>query len=146
MSPDPSLPVVIVAEDDSNDLLLLQHTFAGLGVTLAVATFGNGADVIDFFHRVCVEESPVRPRLLLLDLHIPQIDGCGVIAWARRQKALAALRIVVVSGSGDSIDVKRAESLGANRVLRKPIEEGILLAELKRLGEPPRAEPTARPV
>ena len=68
---------------------------------------------------------------------MPQIDGCGVVAWIRRQPALRAWLVVVVSGSGDSEDVRRVLAIGADRVLEKPANEADLRPEITRLNEHP---------
>lgn len=129
-----ALPVILVAEDDPDDLILLKSALADANVQNPVHTFGNGSDLIDFllrFSGATETAAPTsRPRLLLLDLHLPQIDGCGVIAWVRKQTALRGLRIVVISGSGDSTDVKRAVALGADKVFVKPISDEALRAEI----------------
>lgn len=139
MSSTQPLPVILIAEDDPNDLELLERALLGAGAPQPFKAFGNGADVIHFLRELCAtaagDEVPL-PRLLLLDLHIPQVDGCGVVAWIRKQKALASLRVVVISGSGDSKDVQRAEVLGADRLLLKPVPEAALAAEIRRLDEP----------
>ncbi len=129
-------PTILIAEDDPNDLVLLQMSLAAAGATHPTKIFGNGAEVIQFLRDHCVtaeRADAIGPRLLFLDLHLPQIDGCGVIAWIRRQKVLTELRIVVVSGSSDSLDVKRAEALGASRILTKPPAVDALRAELAQL-------------
>lgn len=132
-------PTILVAEDDPNDRTLMLAALAAAGATPPVQTFGNGTEVIQFLREICAKAATADvawPRLLFLDLHLPQIDGCGVIAWIRRQKLLAGLHIVVVSGSGDSMDVKRAEALGANRILTKPPSVEVLREELTRSTAP----------
>ncbi len=142
MSSAAPLPPILVAEDDPNDLVLLQHALQDAGANHPIMAFGNGAEIIQFLRAACshdTEQGPPRPRLLFLDLHMPQVEGCGVIAWIRKQKALDGLRVIVVSGSGDSQDMQRADALGADRLLVKPPTEHDLRAELARLAEPPPA-------
>lgn len=138
MSDEPSPPAILVAEDDPNDLILLRMALEKAGSTHVLQSFGNGAEVIQFLRQFSMPaegNAPSLPRLLFLDLHLPQIDGGGVIAWIRRQKYLAGLRIVVVSGSGDPLDAKQATALGADRLLVKPPPVEALLAEIARLDE-----------
>lgn len=146
--PSPStLPAILVAEDDPNDFFFLQTALRQAGLKNPLVTFGNGLEVIEHLKRMCRAEAPGAttelPCLLFLDLHLPQIDGCGVIAWARKQPQLRQLRIVVISGSGDSEDTRRALALGASRVLMKPATEPDLAEELARLNqtERPRLAP-----
>lgn len=129
-----ALPDIFIAEDDPNDAFLLKAALAGAGVQNPVTTFGNGLEVIEFLKRICrAEAGSPKPRLLLLDLDLPQIGGCSVIAWARKQPELHALRIIVLSGCGDSLDAKSAAALGADLLWRKPATEAALAAEVARL-------------
>jgi CheY-like chemotaxis protein len=146
MSSAPIFSAILVAEDDPSDLFLFERALAAAGCTERPLVFGNGAELIEHLRLICHEaDARARPRLLFLDLHIPQVDGGGVIAWVKRQKELAGLRIVVASGSGDSSDARRAESLGADVVVTKPVSDALLRAELRRLGEPPRVDHVASP-
>lgn len=129
-----ALPEILVAEDDPNDLELLKNALAGAAIRNPVVTFGNGMEAIEFLKRICVVEAAApRARLLLLDLHLPQIDGHSVIAWARKQPALSRLRIVVLSGSDDTREVKSAAALGADLLWHKPATSAALAAEVARL-------------
>lgn len=136
----PVVPTILIAEDDSNDTLLLQAHLAKAGSTHPMQHFGNGAEVIQFLRETsaAVEGGAALPHcVLFLDLHLPQVDGCGVLAWARRQKTLANLRIVILSGSGDSRDMQRAAALRPDRMLVKPASYEALATELDYLAGKP---------
>jgi len=140
MRSNPALPDLLVAEDDPNDLYLLQAALERADIRNPLTTFGNGTEVIEFLKRVAtIEAGAPRPRLLLLDLHLPQIDGCSVIAWAKKQPALRRLRIVVLSGSADHMDRKSATALGADLLWLKPADDAALIAEVARLNDAARA-------
>ncbi len=53
---------------------------------------------------------------------MPGTDGFEVLKWVREQPGLAALRIVVLTGSQDVRDVNKAYQLGANSFLVKPVD------------------------
>jgi two-component system response regulator len=130
------VPTILIAEDDPNDALMLQVTLEQAGATQPILNFGNGAEIIQFLRELAaaVEGGAAMPRcLLFLDLHLPQVDGCGVLAWAKRQKALAGLRIIILSGSGDSMDMERAAALNPDRLLVKPAKASVLTPELEYL-------------
>lgn len=132
----PVVPTILLAEDDPNDMLLLQANLAEMGSTHPMQHFGNGAEVIQFLREIAaaVEGGAHLPHcVLFLDLHLPQVDGCGVLAWARRQKALGNLRIIILSGSGDSKDMQRAAALRPDRMLVKPATGPALATELEYL-------------
>ena len=59
------------------------------------------------------------PALMFLDLRMRGLGGFGFLEWARQQKGLQPLTIVVLSNSNEPEDVQRALSLGAHRYLVK---------------------------
>lgn len=113
---------ILIAEDDPLDVELLRNTFAALGVENPVSVFSNGAELIEYLRPHGDTTANEAPSLLFLDVHLPQIDGFGVIAWIRRQRTLATLNIVVLSGSSSESDRQQALNLGANRFLLKPAD------------------------
>lgn len=139
MSSLAALPTILIAEDDPNDLELMQRALAEVGLRNPVLTFGNGTQVIEHLKR-CVQpeaDDSKLPGLLFLDLHLPQIDGRGVIAWVKHHPVLRRLRVVVVSGSSAPADMHAAAGLGADRVLVKPAGNAVLAEEITRLNSAP---------
>jgi CheY-like chemotaxis protein len=62
------------------------------------------------------------PRLVLLDLKMPRVDGFEVLRWIRGQPRLAGLRVVVLTSSTDVRDVNLAIQSGADSFLIKPAD------------------------
>src|SRR5262249_39116010 len=72
------------------------------------------------------------PKLILLDLKMPGLDGFEVLKWIRSQPGLKGLIVVVLTSSDHIRDVNEAYSLGANSFMVKPMDfENIV--ELSRL-------------
>ena len=94
------------------------------------------------------EEHPL-PFLVLLDLKLPYRDGFEVLEWIRGQPGLAELVVVMLTGSGEARDRKRALELGARAYLVKPASVDDMRRLLGSLGEPaataaPAAPPSER--
>jgi len=116
---------ILLAEDDPNDVLLLERAFrkAGLGECLRVVCDGEQAvDYLAGRGTYADRERFPLPFMLLLDLKMPAIDGFGVLQWLRAQPALKQLLVVVLTSSNLQADVDRAYGLGANSYLIKPID------------------------
>ena len=110
-------PIILVVEDDVDDRDLIRWAFEGCRdpVELRFATTGPEALEVLFSHR-----NRRRPRLILLDLNIPQIDGREIIRRVRDHPAGRSIPIVVFTGSEDLDDVTRSYELGANSYFAKP--------------------------
>ncbi len=125
MTPASSLrrPVVLYAENDENDALLMQACWkrAGLEPTLRVVEDGYAAKEYllgegRFADRV---ENPF-PTLVLLDLSMPGCTGLEVLGWVRAQPRFADLPVLILSLSNQERDRTDALRLGASDYVVKP--------------------------
>ena len=121
----PEQPVILLAEDREDDILLIRQAFHKGGINVPLFVVRNGEEVVaylkgegKFFNR---EEYPL-PSLLLLDLKMPRMDGFEVLKWIRTQPGLNTLRVVVLTSSERIRDVNIAYNLGANSFLVKPMD------------------------
>jgi two-component system cell cycle response regulator len=73
------------------------------------------------------------PDLVLLDLHMPGLDGYAVVAAARSDPALTAVPIIAVTASAMTGDRERALTAGFNSYLAKPVSISVLKTEIARL-------------
>jgi CheY-like chemotaxis protein len=115
---------ILLADDDSNDVLLLERAFnkAGLGEWLRVVRDGDQAiDYLSGNGTYADRDQFPLPFLLLLDLKMPGTDGFEVLQWIRNQADLKRLLVVVLTSSNLQADVDRAYELGANSYLVKPV-------------------------
>ncbi|MEY2430113.1 MAG: hypothetical protein QOJ40_2998 [Verrucomicrobiota bacterium] len=149
---------ILLAEDDPNDVLLIQRAFQKAGLRDALKVTRDGGQAIDYLggHGIYADrERFPRPFLLLLDLKMPGTDGFEVLQWVRKQPDLKRLLVVVLTSSNLQSDVDRAYELGANSYLVKPVsfEEMVAMiqrfeiywTEINRTPSSPAAASAARP-
>ena len=74
-----------------------------------------------------------RPDLILLDLHMPGLDGFGVVREIRLDSELAATPVVALTASAMQGDRERAMSAGFTGYISKPISLRALRSEVERL-------------
>ena len=116
---------ILLAEDDPNDVLLIQRAFAKAGLKDVLKIVRDGEQAIDYLSGRGVYADRERyplPYLLLLDLKMPGTDGFEVLQWLRGEPELRRLLVVVLTSSNLQADVDRAYELGANSYLVKPVE------------------------
>jgi len=116
--------VILLAEDDPNDVLLIRRAFEKAGLRDTLKVVDDGEQAINYLSGTGPyadrERFPV-PFLLLLDIKMPGTDGFEVLQWARAEPDLKRLLIVVLTSSNLQADVDRAYELGANSYLVKPV-------------------------
>lgn len=114
-------PVCVVDDDAAvcNSLSVVLETHG-----YAVRTYASGAEFL-------ADERHRQAGLLIIDQHMPGLDGLDVVAALRRQTA--ALPIVLITGRLDAGIAERADKLGVTTVLEKPFSVSRLV-ELVRAG------------
>jgi len=115
---------LLLAEDDDDLRGVLSVALARGGFNVVTAGDGEAA-------RQLFDSTPCDA--VVLDLHMPAVDGFAVIEHVRRSAVRAATPIVVVSGSNGGLGETRALQLGANIYLAKPVNADALIEELGRL-------------
>jgi two-component system response regulator len=124
----PSLRPLLVADDDPDDLFFTKRILLKAGVKNPLVALQDGEEVISFLKSADPEPGAAAPSpcLLVLDIKMPRCGGFEILVWTRRQKAWRDLKIVMLSGSDEPRDRKRAADLGANGYLVKPAEADSL--------------------
>lgn len=117
--------VILVAEDNEDHVMMIRRAFRQSGLVNPVQVVRDGEEAIAYLKGdgpyANRAEYPL-PCLLLLDLKMPNKNGFEVLEWLRSQPALSALRVVVLTTSGEMNDINRAYQLGANSFLTKPVD------------------------
>lgn len=73
-----------------------------------------------------------RPDLVVADLRMPKLDGPGLCAAMRADRALRDVPVIILTGVRDAESAKRCLEAGAREVLLKPIQPGPLLESVSR--------------
>ena len=110
---------VLVVDDDASIRAAVRDVLEGEGI--AVETAANGADALEKVTRH-------RPRLVLLDMRMPVLDGWG-FATALRERGLA-LPVVVMTAAADAS--RWADEIGAIGVVPKPFGVAELVSAVHR--------------
>jgi CheY-like chemotaxis protein len=113
-APPPHCPVLIVEDDDDlREMMAHMLTIEGF----EAATVANGREALEYL------QNAVRPRVILLDLMMPVMDGWE---FRRQQKAdpdIAPVPVIVLS----ALDQARASAVDAAAFLKKPLDFDRLL-------------------
>ena len=129
--------VILLAEDDPNDVLLIQRALQRSNIVNTLQVVRDGADAVAYLNgdlQYGDRERYPLPVLLLMDLKMPRKSGLEVLEWLRQQTGgLRRLPVVVLTSSNQSLDINRAYDLGANSYLVKPAGFDSLLELVKNL-------------
>jgi CheY-like chemotaxis protein len=136
--PNLTSAVILVAEDDENDVLLIKRAFHQAQFETQLHVVQTGEEAIAYLKGDQPfgdrEKCPI-PSLILLDLKMPRKNGFEVLAWVRQNPEYNHLPIVVLTSSQESADINHAYALGANSYLVKPASFHSLADMINRLRE-----------
>ena len=127
---------VLLAEDDANDVLLIQRAFQKTNIANPLRVVRDGEEALAYLsgqEPYADRDRHPLPVLLLLDLKLPRKSGFEVLQWLRQQSRLKRLPVVVLTSSNQNPDINKAFDLGANSYLVKPGGLDSLLELVKNL-------------
>lgn len=127
---------ILVVEDDTDDLFLLQKAFEKSGLTKELMIARDGEMAIE----VLSNGNSEQPALVILDLKLPRKSGFEVLEWMGARGVLTRMRVIVLSSSTVPSDVQRAYALGVISYHAKPAhfqELKALAAEICRFWREP---------
>jgi CheY-like chemotaxis protein len=129
---------MLVAEDDPNDIFLLQRALTKSGLPIKARFFRDGDEALDYLRGAPPYSDPKAhplPRVLLLDIKMPRKNGFDVLEEVRSTPGLQRLVAVMFSSSAQERDIDHAYDLGANAYVVKPANNSELAAVLRRIHE-----------
>jgi CheY-like chemotaxis protein len=120
-------PRVLMIDNNLGDQQLVRIAFDEARIPVDLIQAMDGKEGQEALRRTADGAEP-PPRVVLLDLNMPRMDGREVLIWARSQPALSELRIVVLTSSHVPRDREDCLALGATDFVVKPTDFDAYLA------------------
>jgi CheY-like chemotaxis protein len=131
-----TITTVLVAEDNEDDAIIMQHAFKQNGLMRPPQIVRDGADAIAYLHGDGIYADRIvhtYPNILILDLKMPRVSGFDVLEWINEHPDYRVIPTIVWSASADRRDVKHAFCLGAHGYLCKPTSFDEFVAMVGRM-------------
>jgi two-component system, response regulator len=116
---------VLLVEDNPSDLELALLAFDRGGFVNAVDVVRDGAEALEYLYRTgrYAGRSPHDdPRVVLLDVKLPLVDGPEVLRRVKTDPRTRHLPVVMLTTSAEDRDMRRCYSYGANSYIVKPVD------------------------
>lgn len=136
MSLNKKLPIILVAEDDADDRLMMREALEEDLIVENLRFVEDGEELMDYllhtgqykdFHKF------PRPGLILLDLNMPKKDGREALREIKANPKLRQIPIVVLTTSRAEEDIYRTYDLGVNSFISKPVSFEALVSLMQTL-------------
>jgi CheY-like chemotaxis protein len=137
MKPTPEPALLLLAEDDSDDRLLIKDALDECHWAGELRCVENGEELLDYLrHRGAYQATaPPCPGLILLDLNMPRKDGRQALREIRADPVLRRIPVVVLTTSKADTDIATLYELGANSFISKPVRFEDLVSVMRLLGQ-----------
>lgn len=129
--------MILLVEDNPDDeelalRALRKHNFAN-----PVIVMRDGVEALDFLFaqgRHSGRDLSVMPRLILLDVKLPRLNGLEVLQRLRADPRTRLLPVVMLSSSSEMADISGSYRRGANSYVRKPVDFNEFVELMEVLG------------
>jgi two-component system, response regulator len=116
---------ILLVDDSKDDVDLTLHALRAENLANRVFVARDGEEAIDFLF--CTGPHAQRsfdypPRLVLLDLKLPKVDGLQVLKQVKSDPRTRNICVVLMTSSREERDMASGYNLGANSYLQKPVD------------------------
>jgi len=118
-------------EDNPRDAELTLRAFRKHNLANSVSVAHDGVEALDILFD---PDGAERPRVILLDLKLPKLDGLEVLRRLKSDDRTRSIPVVVVTSSNQDPDIKTAYELGANSYVVKPVDFESFMKTMSELG------------
>lgn len=128
-------PVILLAEDDPGHARLIEINLRDAGVDNEIIWLRDGQHVLDYLGGSgdAPRRCPGVRYLLLLDLHMPRINGIEVLSWIRRHHTFRRLPVVILTTTDDPREVDLCHRLGCSMYITKPVDYDRFASAMRQL-------------
>ena len=127
---------ILLAEDSETDAEMTIRALQGKNLTNRLVRVKDGAEALDFiFRRGAYSDRPAGlPKLLLLDLKMPKVDGIEVLREVKSAEETKSMPVVVLTSSAEERDIAASYMLGVNSYIVKPVDFVKFVDEVAKAG------------
>ena len=136
MTPNRDIDILLV-ENDSSDAELTIHTLRKNNLANSIQVVEDGEEALDFlFCRSRYEDRSIldRPKVILLDLKLPKIEGLEVLRALKNDVATKAIPVVILTSSREPKDLLVGYRLGASAYVQKPVDFDQFRQTIREIG------------
>lgn len=114
---------ILLVEDNLNDAELSLYALKKFKIANSIYHARDGEEALAYLFGAPLTENIVQtPRLILLDLKLPKVDGLEVLRKLKSDPRTQSVPVVVLTSSREERDIVESYHLGVNSYIVKPID------------------------
>ena len=128
---------ILLAEDNAEDAEMTMRALRRNNLANRLHWVKDGAQALDYLF--CTgpyvgRDAAERPRLVLLDIKMPKMDGIEVLRRLRANPPTSGIPVVVLTSSNEERDVIETYRLGVNSYIVKPVQFDAFMETVAKIG------------
>ena len=127
---------ILIVEDNLNDVDLTLDAFRQQKLINGIHVVHDGAEALAYIFRTgtYADRVNVHPKVILLDLKLPKVNGIEVLRRLRATPGTANIPVVVLTSSSEERDIIDTYDLGVNSYIVKPVDFEQFSAAVRQIG------------
>ena len=127
---------ILLVEDNSADEELTLYALREQNLANGIEVVRDGSEALDlnFCTGAYADRSDSRPKLILLDLKLPKVDGLEVLRRLKADPSTRSIPVVMLTSSREECDVVESYDLGVNSYICKPVDFGQFTDAVRQAG------------
>jgi two-component system response regulator len=128
---------ILLVEDNPNDVELALHALKKNQIANPICVVRDGAEALEFLFgtgRYAGRRLEPPPRVILLDLKLPLVDGLEVLQQIKADARTRTIPVVVLTSSRQERDLMESYDLGVNSYIVKPVDFDQFTEVVRQLG------------
>lgn len=127
---------ILLVEDNPDDMEMTLRALKKHNLANKVHVARDGAEALDYIFSGMNGKDSVRPlpRLILLDLRLPKVDGLEVLKKLKSDARTKLIPVVVLTSSTEEGDIVKSYELGVNSFIVKPVDFEKFMGSVSEIG------------
>lgn len=124
---------ILLVEDNEDDVFLTREAFEAAGLRVNLHHVDNGEKCMQFLYRQGTYADVPTPDLILLDMHMPVMNGYEVLTEIVKDEKLRHMPVVVLTTSYEAADIQKMYGLRCSSYITKPVDFGNFVQVIAQL-------------
>ena len=125
---------ILLVEDNPYDAELTLEALRNHRLANRIHVARDGAEALDFLFPADAAGQPNHPKVILLDLKLPKVDGLEVLRRVKTDPRTRLIPVVVLTSSREERDIVESYRLGVNSYIVKPVDFPQFTEAVRTLG------------
>ena len=128
---------ILLVEDNPNDVKLTLRALSKNNLSNKIHVVIDGEEALDFIYaknKYSDRSITAIPKLILLDLKLPKVDGLEVLKELKSDERTKMIPVVILTTSREESDIIKSYQLGANSYIVKPVDFEKFISAIADIG------------